>query len=60
MVQAIPRGGGDYATYVGSLCDCFVEMWLPVKTQVKNGLCKLFDFSDQAIFTLKYSGLCDK
>ena len=26
MVQAISRGGGDGATYVGALRDCFVEM----------------------------------
>ena len=38
-----------------------------VKTQVENGLIKLFDFQrqtidvfDQSIFTLKYSGLHDK
>ena len=62
--KAISRGRGDFATKVGSLCVRFLNMSAPVKNQVENGLCKLFDFqghtidvSDQAIFTLKYLGL---
>ena len=42
-------------------------MGSPVKTQVENGLSKIFDFrgqkidvSDQDVFNLKYSGLHDK
>ena len=35
---------GDYAIKVGSLCACFVEMRAPVKTQVGNGLGKIFNF----------------
>ena len=45
----------------------FVDMGAPVKTQVENGLSKLFDFRDQtidvydqAVFTLKDSGLHDE
>ena len=45
----------------------FVDMGAPVKTQVENGLSKLFDFrgqtintSDQAVLTLKDSGLHDE
>ena len=62
--QAILREGGDCATKVGALCACFVDMGSPVKTQVENGLSKLFDLwvqtidvSDQAVFTLKDLGL---
>ena len=66
-VQAISRGGGYYATNVGAPCARFVDMVSPVKTQVKNGLTKIFDFwaqtinmSDQAVFTLKDSCLHDE
>ena len=45
MVQAISIGGGD----CGSLCDRFFYMGGSVKTQVKNGLSKLFDFQGQTI-----------
>ena len=33
-VQEISIGGGDFTTKVGSLCDYFVDMGSPVKTQV--------------------------
>ena len=63
-VQAISIGGGDCATKVGAMCACFVDMGALVKTEVENGLSKLFglrvqtiDTSDQAFFTLKDSGL---
>ena len=66
-VQSITRGGGDWATNVGSLCDRFVDMRAPVKTKVKNGLIKIFDsrgqtidVSEQAVFILKDSGLHDE
>ena len=59
-VQAISIGGRDCATKVGSVCACFVDMGSPVKTQVENGLSKIFDFrgqtidvSNQAVFILK-------
>ena len=49
------------------MCAFFVDMVAPVKTQVENGLSKLFDFwgqtidtSDQAVFTLNDSGLHDE
>ena len=63
-MQAISRGGGDCATKLGDLCTRFVDTGSPVKTQVENGLSKLFDLqgqtidvSDQVVFTLNYSGL---
>ena len=63
-VQEISRGGGDCATKFGALCTHFVDMVSPVKSQVENGLIEIFNFwgqntdtSDQAVFTLKYSGL---
>ena len=63
-VRAISRGGGDCATKVGSLCAHFVDTGSLVKTQVENGLSKIFDFwgqtidvSDQDVFILKDSGL---
>ena len=43
-VQAISRGEVDCTTKVGSLCARFVDMGAPVKTQVENGLSKIFDF----------------
>ena len=48
-VQAISRGGGDCATKFGSLCDRFVDMGALCKTQVGNGISKLFDFQGQTI-----------
>ena len=45
MVQAISRVVQDCATNVGSLCACFVDMVALVKTQVENGLSKLFKFT---------------
>ena len=63
-VQAISSGVGDCATKVGSMCAHFVDLGALVKNPVENGLSKLLDFcvqkidvSDQAVFTLKYSGL---
>ena len=63
-VQSISRGGGDCATNVGSVCAIFFDIGAPVKTQVENGLSKLFHFrgwtidvSDQVIFILQDSGL---
>ena len=63
-VQAISRGGGYCATKFGVMCAHFLDMGSPVKTQVENGLSKLFDFqgrtidtSKQAVFTLNNSGL---
>ena len=45
----------------------FVDMVVPVKTQVENGISKIFDFrcqtidvSDQAVFILKDLGLHDE
>ena len=55
-VQSIWRGGGDWATSFGSMCDRFVDMGALVKSQVENGRSKIFGFrvhtievSDQAI-----------
>ena len=66
-VQDISREGGDFATKVGALCARFVDTAAPVKTQVENGLSKLFNFrcqkidvSDQSILTLKHLGLHDE
>ena len=66
-MQAISRVVGDCATKVGSLCARFVDMGAPYKTQLENGLSKLFnlrgqtiDVSDQAVFTLKYLVLHDE
>ena len=66
-VQAISRGEQECAKKFGSLCASFVDMGALVKTQVENGLSKLFDFrgqttdmSDQAVFNLKDSGLHDE
>ena len=49
------------------MCVIFVDIGAPVKTQVENGLGKLFDFqgqtintSDQAVSALKDSGLHDE
>ena len=63
-VQAISIGVGDCATKVGAPRDRFVDMGSPVKTQVGNGLSKLFDFrgqtidvSGQAVFILTDLGL---
>ena len=63
-VWEISRGGGEWATKVGSHCVCFVYMGAQVKTQVKNGLSNIFGFryqtiyvSDQVIFIFKHSGL---
>ena len=59
-VQAISRGGGDFATNIGSLSARFVDMGAPVKSQVNNGISNIFDFRgqtidvyDQYVFTLK-------
>ena len=66
-VKAISIGWEDFNTKVGSLCACFVDIGSPVKTQVENGLSKIFDFrgqtidvSDQAIFILNDSGIHDE
>ena len=66
-VQAIFRGGGERPTKVGCLCAHFVDMISPVKTQVENGLSKLFSFwgqtidvSDQAVLTVIISGIHDE
>ena len=63
-VQAILRGGVDFATKVGSLCACFIDMWPPTKTQVENVLNNILnlrgqtiDVSDQAVLTLRDLGL---
>ena len=65
-VKTISIGCGYCVTKVGSLCASLVDMEAPFKTQVVNGLSKLFDFwgqtigvSDQAVFILKDSGLRD-
>ena len=42
-VLAISKGGQDCDTKVGSLLDFFVDMVDSVKTQVENGLSKLFN-----------------
>ena len=67
MVQAIQREEGDCVTNVVSLCDCFVDMGAPLKTQVGNWLSKILGFqgqnidvSDQAVFTLKDPSFHDK
>ena len=66
-MQDISRVIGDCTTNFGDLCAWFVDMGAPVKTQVENGLSKLFDLwvntidtSDQDVFTLNHSGLHDK
>ena len=66
-VQALSRGGVDCAKKVGYLWAFFFYMGSPVKNQVENVLSKLFifrgqtiDVYDQAVFTLKYSGLHDE
>ena len=66
-VQDISRGGGYCAKKFGSLCDRFVDMLAPVKTQVESGISKLFDLrgqtiyvSDQAIIIIKDFGLHDE
>ena len=43
-VQDISRGGGEYTTKVGTLCDRFVDMGALVKTQVENRLSKILGF----------------
>ena len=48
-LQAIARGGGDYSTKVGALCARFPDIGGPTKTQVENGLHKLFNFREQKI-----------
>ena len=65
-LQAISRGGGYCAAKVGEICDRFFDMGALVKTQVENGISKLFnlhgqtvDLYDQAIFDLKDSGIYD-
>ena len=65
-MQSISRGGGYYSTNVGDLCARFVYMGSMVKNQVENGLNRIFglwgntiDVYDQAVFTLKDSGLHD-
>ena len=66
-VQAISRGGGYFATKVVALCAQFVDMGPTVKTQLENGLSKLFDLqgqtidtSEQEVLTLNDSGLHDE
>ena len=66
-VQDISRGGGDCATNVGSLCAFFVDMGAPAKTQVENGISKIFDLrgqtidvSDQVVLILNDLGLHDE
>ena len=56
-MQAISRGGGYGATKFGALCDRFVDMGVPVRTQVENAFYKIFglqgqtiDVTDQAVF----------
>ena len=48
-VQDISRGGGYCATKFGVMCAHFLDMGSPVKTQVENGMSKLFDFRGQTI-----------
>ena len=67
MVCLISIGGGDCPKNVGSLCARFVDMVASVKTEVGNGLSKrldswghTIDVSDQAVFTFKYSSLCNE
>ena len=66
-VEGISISGGDCATKVGSLCARFADMVTSVKTQVQNGISKILnlwvqtiDVSDQAVFTLKDSGVYEK
>ena len=60
-VQGVSRGVGYYATKVGALCARFFGMGPTVKTNMENGLNKLFNLRgqtievfDQAFFTLNY------
>ena len=48
-VHAISKGVGYCATKAGSLCGSFVYMGYLFRTQVQNGLSKLFDFRGQNI-----------
>ena len=66
-MQAISRGGGDCATRSEALCAHFVNMGELFKTQLENGLSKLFDYwgqtiavSKQVVFILKNSGIRDE
>ena len=66
-VQEISKVEGDCTTKVRYLCESFLDIGVTAKSQVGNGLSKIFDFldqtidvSDQAFFTLKYSGLHEK
>ena len=66
-VQAISRGGGYHATSFVALCAHFVDMGSAVKTQVENGLSKIFglrghtiDTPDQAVFNSNYSSFHDE
>ena len=66
-VQAISIGGVDCAKKFRSIRARFVDMGSQVKTQVDNGLSKLFGFwghtidvYDQAFFILKDSGIHDE
>ena len=66
-MQAISRGGGDWATNDGALSARFVDTGSPVKTQVKSGISKIFDFrghsidvSDQSVLIFKDSGIHDE
>ena len=43
-VEGISISGGDCATKVGSLFSLLVDMGALVKTQVENGISKIFDF----------------
>ena len=59
MEQAISRYVGECATNGGALCTHFNDMGFTMKTQVENGLNKLFNFkgktsdvSDQAVLFL--------
>ena len=53
IVQDVSRRRVYCARKVGSLCSRFVDMGSPVKTQVKNGLSKIFDFGGQNIDVYK-------
>ena len=66
-MQSISIGVGGCATKVVALCGYFLDMISPAKTQVENGIFKIFNFrgqtidvSDQAVFTLKYSVFHDE
>ena len=48
-VQDISRRG-DCATKFGALCAGFFDMVSPVKTQVENGLYKIFNFQGHNIY----------